>query len=127
VTLWDNIETLVNKGIIVTCSEIEKEVNEDDDLNKWVNNNSCVVLQVDDNDIQNLVSEIVNKFPKLIGFKNNKSSADAFLIATAIKYNLSIITEESKTSPNKIPKICAEYNIFCYNLTELAEQEQWQF
>jgi hypothetical protein len=63
----------------------------------------------------------------LIDFKNAKSSGDAFLIATAMKYSLAVITEENKHSPKKIPKICATYKIPCFNITELAEKERWSF
>jgi len=56
-----------------------------------------------------------------------KSSGDAFLIATAMKYQIAVITEENKTSPKKIPRICGAYGIPCFNITELAEREGWVF
>lgn len=56
-----------------------------------------------------------------------KSSDDAFLIATAMKYRIAVITEENKDSPRKIPKICAAYNIPFYNVTKIAEKEGWSF
>lgn len=36
-------------------------------------------------------------------FKENKSSGDAFLIATTMKYGYTVITEENKTKQKKIP------------------------
>jgi len=124
-TLWDRIDQLVQKQAIVTCSEIQEEV-EDDNLQQWLARHLCVVLDIDD-DIQQLVVHVVTEHPELIDFNNAKSSGDAFLIATAIKYGLSIITEENKTSPKRIPQICKAYGICCYNITELAEKECWQF
>jgi hypothetical protein len=44
-----------------------------------------------------------------------------------MKYQIAVITEENKTSPKKVPKICEAYNIPCYNVTELAEKEGWTF
>ena len=124
-TLWAKIDELVKGQAIVTCSEIKDEV-EDEVLQQWLTQLQCVVLDIDD-DIQQLVAKVVTEHPELIDFKNAKSSADAFLIATAMKYHLAIITEENKTSTKKIPKICEAYGIACYNITELAEKESWQF
>ncbi len=124
-TLWERIDELVRGQAIVTCSEIEDEV-EDEELRQWLARHQCVVLDIDD-EIQQLVARVVTEHPELIDFKNAKSSADAFLIATAMKYRLAVITEENKTSPKKIPKICEAYGIPCYNITELAEREGWQF
>lgn len=124
-TLWQNIDEMLKARVIVICSEIENEV-EDKDLKAWLRQNGCQVLCVD-SDVQNNVTKIVNEHPKLLNFCNMKSSGDAFLIATAMKYKIAVITEENKDSPNKIPKICEAYNIPCFNVTELAEQEGWSF
>ena len=109
----------------VTCSEIIDEV-EDEPIQQWLARHRCVVLDIDD-DIQQLVVRVVTEHPELIEFKNAKSSADAFLIATAMKYRLGVVTEENKDSPKKIPQICRAYGIPCYNITELSEKEGWQF
>lgn len=124
-TLWERIDELVAGQAIVTCSEIKDEV-EDEPMLQWLVRHQCVVLDIDD-DIQLLVAQIVTEHPELIDFKNDKSSADAFLIATAMKYHLAIVTEENKDSYKKIPQICRAYGIPCYNITELAQQEGWRF
>lgn len=124
-TLWERIDALVGEQVVVICSEIKSEV-EDEELQQWIARHQCVVLDIDD-DIQQFVVKVVTEHPELIDFKNAKSSADAFLIATAMKYKLSVITEENKTSSKKIPKICEAYGIPCINITELAEKEGWQF
>jgi hypothetical protein len=124
-TLWQNIDEMVMSKSIVICSEIEDEV-EDDSLKQWLQHNGCEVLPVDSVVQQNVV-KIVNEHPELLSFSNMKSSGDAFLIATAMKYQIAVVTEENKDSPKKIPKICAAYNIPCFNVTELAEKEGWSF
>ena len=124
-TLWKNIDALIKSKDIVICSEIKDEV-EDDELTTWLQLNGCQVLEVDAV-IQQHVIKIVNEHPELLNFTNMKSSGDAFLIATAMKYEIAVITEENKNSPKKIPKICEAYNIPCYNVTELAEKEGWTF
>ena len=124
-TLWQKIEELVNSKEIVICSEILAEV-EDEELKLWLQLNGCEILEVDET-IEQYVSIIVNEHPQLLNFTNLKSSGDAFFIATAMKYNVAVISEEEKKSPKRIPKICEAYNIPCYNVTELAEKEGWTF
>ena len=58
--------------------------------------------------------------------KTGSSSGDAFLIATAMKYNLIVITEEKGTQ-NKIPNICEKYGIQSLNINGLCEKENWSF
>ena len=124
-TLWEKIDELVRGQAIVICSEIQDEI-EDDSLKQWILETQCHVLHIDDS-VQQLVAKISNEHPELLDFKNTKSSSDVFLIATAMKYKIAVITEENKTSPKKIPKICDAYGIACYNVTELAEIEGWRF
>lgn len=47
---------------------------------------------------------------------------DAFLIATAKKYGLIVITEEAPNSPKKIPFTCQKMGIKCINLLGFMEQ-----
>lgn len=122
-TLWQNIDALIKSKDIVICSEIKDEV-EDDSLTTWLQMNECEVLEAD-SDIQCYITKIVNEHPRLLNFTNMKSSSDAFLIATTMKSRIAVITEESKNSPKKIPKICEAYDIPCYNVTELANKEGW--
>lgn len=124
-TLWERIDELVIRQVIVTCSEIKDEV-EEEPMQQWLAQHQCAVLDIDDN-IQQFVAKVVTEHPELIDFKNDKSSADAFLIATAMEYHLAVVTEENKDSPKKIPHICRAYGIPCYNITELAQQEGWCF
>ncbi len=124
-TLWDNIDLMVQNKIIITCSAIKDEI-EDEEIITWLQFNKCEILDADI-EIQRNVARIVNEHPELLNFANMKSSGDAFLIATAMKYEISIITEESKGKLKKIPKICEAYDIPCYSITEMAEKEGWIF
>lgn len=125
-SLWEKIENLIDKQIIVTCSEILEEVR-DDDIHQWLCKH-CFALKID-NEIQKNVIKLVTDNPKMITFSGNKgsSSGDAFLIATAMKYNLIVITEENISSPNKIPKICEKYGIQSLNINGLCGRENWIF
>ena len=100
----------------------------DKEVRKWIFAQQCTVLEIDD-DIQNNVRKIVTENPKMIEFtgKSGTSSGDAFLIATAMKFGLIIITEENKDKQTKIPQISKKYGITAVNITSLCELEQWKF
>ena len=73
------------------------------------------------------VKKVVTSNPQLVDFKENKSSGDAFLIATAMKYGYTVITEENKTKQKKIPFVCKNLNVHCVDIIGLCEQEGWSF
>lgn len=127
-SMWRMIERYIEEKLIVTCSEIEEEVQKDDVVGNWLGTTQCDILPIDDS-VQRNVRRIVTEHPKMISFSGGKgsSSGDAFLIATAMKYRLIIITQENKDKPNKIPQICKEYGIQTVNLTELCICEKWVF
>jgi len=123
--LWNRIEELMQDKVIVTVSEIVDEIR-DKDLETWLHNHRCIVLPVNDA-IQQNVTRVVTKNPRLVDFKQAKSSADAFLIATAMVYGLIIITEENRDSPYKIPKVAESLGVKAIDINELCLIEGWHF
>lgn len=73
------------------------------------------------------VKKVVTSNPQLVDFKQVKSSGDAFLIATAMKYDLTVITEENKTGQKKIPFVCNSLGVPCVDILGLCEKEGWSF
>lgn len=124
-TLWKHIDELIEEKRIVTCSEIIEEVN-DAELKQWFTELHGEVLPIDD-EVQDNVKKVVTSNPQLIDFKKTKSSGDAFLIATAMKYGLTVITEESKTGTRKIPFVCKNLCVPCVDILGLCELEEWSF
>lgn len=104
-TGWEYIDDCIMKGRIVTCSEIAEEI-KDIQLQEWLHSKQCSILEID-NEIQENIRMIVTDNPKMIEFTKNgngSSSGDAFLIATAIAHNLSIIIEEKRIRSGKFHK-----------------------
>ena len=127
-TGWQYIDECLLKGRIVTCSEIQEEIR-DIEIKKWLIDNQCEIIGIDD-EIQKNVKRVVKDNPKMISFTKNghdTSSGDAFLIATAMSHNLSIITEENKDKLNKIPQICKKYDILTLSLLDFWEKEGLSF
>jgi len=124
-TLWSNIERLIKANVIITSSEIFDELH-DEEVVQWLNGVHCVIIAIDD-EIQENVIKIVTSNPKLVNIGQNKSSGDPFLIATAMKYDLTVITEEHKNSPKKIPQVCENMGVDCININGLCLREDWKF
>lgn len=124
---WEKIDALIREQEIVMCSEVYDEV-KDEDIKGILASLHCKVIDVDD-EIQKNVRTVVTKCPDLIKFteRSGTSSGDAFLIATAMRYKLIVITEENKQSNKKIPQVCRQFNIESVNILELCEREKWVF
>jgi len=125
---WQKTDESIASQKIVTCSEVEAEIGDKEVLDSFIRL-SPIILPID-YDIQDNVRRIVTENPKMIEFAGNgkgSSSGDAFLIATAMKYNLIVITQENKDTPRKIPQICKRYGIEAISIIELWEREGWKF
>ena len=122
---WAALDEMVQNEEIVTCSEIKEEV-QDESIKQWMIDCSMKVLPLDE-EVQAHVKTVVKTYTDLVDFKANKSSGDAFLIATAMKYRLTVITNESKTSPKKIPHTCELLSIPCVNIIEFFEQQRFVY
>ncbi len=74
-------------------------------MQAWFYSLGGVVLPIDD-EVQKNLKTVVTTNPQLVDFNKIKSSADAFIIATAMEYGLTVIAEESKRCEKKIPFVC---------------------
>lgn len=127
VTLWQKIDQLIRSKVIVSCSEVREEIDQkDDEIKKWFEDVGCYCLDIDE-DVQYGVIAILEKHPELVSFTKNKSSGDAFVIATAMKWNLTVVTEENKDSSVKIPMVCKALDQDCIDIYDLCEREGWTF
>lgn len=126
--MWKRIDELVKAQEIVTCGQIAREIESREDFaHQWFKTCGIKVIEEDES-IQRTVTKVVNEHPDMLKFRATKtSSGDAFLIATAIEYGLTIVTQEKKTSPIKIPQIADCYGIRSVNLMEFCEIKGWTF
>lgn len=47
-SLWEMIEKSIQEQTIATCSEIEEEVKNDNEVGNWLGSKQCVILPIDD-------------------------------------------------------------------------------
>lgn len=125
---WEKTDEYIVNQVIVTCEDVEAEIGDKEVIEHF--KRLCPVVLPIDYDIQENVRKIVTENPKMIEFTANgkgSSSGDAFLIATAMKYNLVVVTQENSSSPRKIPQICKKYGIESISIIDLWEREGWNF
>ncbi len=130
-TLWDGLSELVATGQVIVCKEVEKEIMAgNDELKAWFKLNKKCVVPYDSKQLA-IVSEIVNKYPKVSQYhKIRPAHADPFVVALAKAENATVVTWEgpngSLVNP-QIPDLCKEYKIGYVNMVELCEREGWSF
>lgn len=126
--LWENFERLISDGSIKATDLVRHELEKkDDDVFKWCKELD-VFIDVDE-DIQQIVTDILNRHPKLVSEGGQRSYADPFVIALATQHNCVVVTGENggtESSP-KIPFVCRARGIECINMLELIRRERWTF
>jgi hypothetical protein len=125
---WEAITVMADSGILISSTEVGLELEAQDDLvTDWARKHSFIFVPLFPS-IQLKAQEILSDFTNLIDDKNLKSSADPFLIATAIIKGCTVVTEETPSGKDakivKIPNVCATIGISCINLIELLRIER---
>ena len=140
-TLWKNVETLIEKGFLISHKEVLKEISiMDDALNKWAKKQKKFFKELDEKQME-IVRQILNKYPSLAKSDNETAAADPFVIALAVEMGSDpqktlfqtvkgrIIVTEEKLRGNKvkIPFVCKDYSIECIDIIEMCRVEGWKF
>lgn len=128
-TLWDKIADKIEKGEIVTVSEVMYELQGDKPSDRksinaydWVKSKNCSVIPLT-KEIQEKAKEVLRKEPKLLELKQGKSSADVFLVATAWLLDKTIVTQERSFAENKIPRICERLGVKVLDIKSMCKRE----
>ena len=129
-TLWNNIEDLIDKGIIVAPEEVLTELaKKDDDVHRWAKKNKTMFLFPVE-DIQLTTTEVLSRYPRLVDSRKDRSQADPFVIAVARVHNLAVITEEKRPGTEDrptIPVVCAHFGIKYMRLLDMIRNQGWKF
>jgi hypothetical protein len=128
-SLWINIEKMINDGTLKATEEVREELSkQEDNVYKWAKDKDALFVSLT-TDIQYEASNILTRFPKLVGAMSDRSRADVFVIALAIIENCTVITGEQYGNENrpKIPFVCNYYKIPCINMVGLIREQNWRF
>jgi len=129
---WRKVEALISARRMFAPDEVlrELEAKEGDTLHKWAKDRA-EALFIDVGGLQQEVRRILAAHPLLVDTRKNKSGADPFVIALAMRcreqgLDAVVVTEESEGGV-RIPDVCRAFKIPCINVLGLVQQEHWRF
>lgn len=132
--VWEEIEKLILDGNMFTIEIVEEEIKKyqgkDDFLKKWLDKHKKHFIIPIDSEIWDAGTKIMAKHPELCDKKKTLDGdleADPFLIALAYVKGSTIITQESKDNPNRIPMIARHDRIRCIDLFEFFNEQNLEF
>ncbi|MBD3670360.1 MAG: DUF4411 family protein [Gammaproteobacteria bacterium] len=123
---WSKLTELADNGILISAADVWEELNVfEDEISAWAKSRTDFFCPLTPN-IQTRATQILRSHPGLLDLKKNKSSADPFVISTAIELGCVVVTEELITNSPvrpKIPNVCKDLKIDCINLLEMLRRE----
>ena len=132
--IWDEIESLIKQGkifsTIVVYEEMMRYLGKDDRLKKWAISHKKRFFISPDEETWRLAQGIAKKFPDLLDKKKLQTGdpdADPFLIALSKSEGATIITQERKELPNRIPAVASHYKVRSIDLYEFFEERKLKF
>src|SRR6185312_17525268 len=108
---WNRMDELINAGRLVAPEEVLRETTKrSDELHAWLNARQQMFRDLVDA-VQIEAAAVLAKYPRLVGERRLRTSADPFVIALGRVEGLQIVTDEKPTGslmrPN-IPDVCAD-------------------
>lgn len=127
--LWENFEALISEKRLIASEEVLVELEKkDDEIYKWAKKQKMFYPLT--TEIQLISSQILNKFPRLIDSRKERSQADPFVIALAKNRNCLVVTGEKNPGTEdrpRIPIVCKAFGITQINIVQLIRAEGWRF
>lgn len=134
--LWEHISNQITQGVITSTEEVYRELKDfsDPKFQEWLRSHKDHLYKENDMLVIALATDILNSHPEVLFHKEKKNGADAFLVATAKVYGLTVITEEVRISETdlrngacpRIPNLCDELTVPANNLLGYCASENIQ-
>jgi hypothetical protein len=130
--VWEEIEAMIGSGLFKTIDFVEMEINtyegKEEFLKSWTKRwRKHFVMETDPASVNAAIPIINEEYNS--GFFDAKKlaqgidEADPYLIAFCKVHGFTLITNESKQKPNKIPKVAEKNQVRCIDINEfLAER-----
>lgn len=127
-SFWVKVDELVQAGRLVAPDEVLIETSKrSDELHTWLKARPLMFRELDDA-VQIAAAEVLVQFPRLVGEKKLRTSADPFVIALARVEGLQIVTDEKPTGstlrPN-IPDVCTALSMKTMDILQVIRVEKW--
>lgn len=125
--IWEEIEDLIIQGHFRTIDFVEHEINsyegKQDFLKTWVRKwKKRLVVKTDEASFNASIPIINEEYGT--GFfdakkqAEGKEEADPYLIGYCAIHRCTLITNESKIKPNKIPAVCRKHSVRCIDIND---------
>jgi hypothetical protein len=126
---WKRIDGLIAADRLVAPEEVLRETNKrSDELHTWLNAQKEMFRELEEA-VQIEAANVLAQFPRLVGERKLRTSADPFVIALARVADFRIVTDEKPTGslqrPN-IPDVCAALGMPpCIPIVGVIRAEKW--
>ncbi|NOG74031.1 DUF4411 family protein [Roseicella sp. DB1501] len=125
---WERLDAFIAEGCLVSPDEVLRETGKrSDELHAWLKVRGSMFRELAE-PIQIEAAQVLARFPRLVGERKLRTSADPFVIALAKVEGLPILTEEKPTGntnrPN-IPDVCSALGVRTMSLLEVIRAERW--
>lgn len=126
---WDRVDGLIGDGRLISPIEVFNEIKKrSDELQGWLKSRKDRIFRELDAEVQVEVANVLQRFPRLVGEKKLRTSADPFVIALARVTGHQLVTEEkpsgSLNRPN-IPDVCSELSLAPIGVLQVIQREKW--
>ncbi|MEQ9405805.1 MAG: DUF4411 family protein [Cyclobacteriaceae bacterium] len=129
--IWDELEDLIRSENLRTIDFVEQEINayegKEDFLKKWVKKwRKLFVVETDEQSFNEAIPIINEEYQS--GFFDAKKlaqgieEADPYLIAFCKTHGYTLITNESKVKPNKIPKVSEKNGVKSIDINDFLNE-----
>jgi Domain of unknown function (DUF4411) len=126
---WKRVEGLIAASRLTAPEEVLRETKKrSDELHAWLNARKEMFRDLEEA-IQAEAGKVLTQFPRLVGERKLRTSADPFVIALARVDDLQIVTDEKPTGslqrPN-IPDVCSALGMRpCMPIVGVIRAEKW--
>jgi predicted nucleic acid-binding protein len=132
--IWDEIESLIKQenifSTMVVYDEIMRYLGKDDRLKKWAKSHKKRFFIPTSPEVFIIAQDVAKNYPDLLDKKKlqtGEPDADPFLIALAKSEGATVITQERKDLPNRIPMVASHYRVKSIDLYEFFEELKLKF
>lgn len=124
--VWAKLNELADEGVFFCVQDVMRELEfEDDEITAWAKAHKSIFLPLDE-EIQSKAAEIIASHQTLIDLKKRRSSADPFIIASALVSSCIVVTEEKPSGgpdKEKMPDVCRAYQVEWISMLEMFRRE----
>lgn len=128
-SLWENMERSATSGALIASDEVLVELErKDDEVHAWARRHSSLFVPPE-RTIQEAVRQILERFPRLVDTRKNRSGADPFVIAVGQVRGCAVVTYENASNNVQkphIPDVCAALGVRCIGFVDLIRELGWK-